>query len=392
MAELSIHTAIHSRYQVLDASGQLPFSVVFGLCRRSPADTDPRPLVLHTSSSILDVPYAISEGLLTLHEQQDRDSQSTQISLPHQSETSGSGAGEYLTLSSPVGRTGSWREAFTIYQYFINPESKLASVLQPGKKYTIRAASGDLGVKWWAYGDVHHPPDKQGALTKSPETTKLVNSKPTAGKASFAVVPELSWPPKVETHMQLRRNEQTGGDEERATFLEISFLNRGTKPIVVQTRGTQNFIVPWGPFQPEDVDMNRSRVIDSFYRGTSLRVLDAATSEVVIEPKKMGPCGPLTSASADRRPKLEILTTVMPGQPIIKHVDITELLTRLPDGKYHVLMVPQGMWWCPGRSEGIADEGDDRVPQRLYQTRIPPLMLETDDFVELEIENGRAVL
>ncbi|KAI1120286.1 hypothetical protein F5Y10DRAFT_290036 [Nemania abortiva] len=391
MEELRIHTAIHSRYQVLDASGKLPFSVVFGLCRRSPADTDARPVVLHTSSSILDISYAISEGLLTLYEQHEGDNQNTQINLPRHSETSDSETGEYLTLSSPVGRTGPWQEAITVYQYCINPKSKLASVLQPGSEYTIRLASGDLGVKWWAYGDVRDLLDKQGAPAKSSETAKLVNSKRTAGKASFAVVPELSWPPKVETHMQLCQNEQSG-DDESAAVLEISFLNRGTTPIIVQTRGTQSFIIPWGPFQPKEADLDQPRAIDSSYRETGLRVLDAATSEVVVEPKKKGPCGPLTVSTADLRPKLKTLATVMPGQPIIRRVDISGLIMRLLDGKYHVRMVPQGMWWCLGSSDEITDEGDDRIPLRLYRTRIPPLMLETDDLVKLEIKNGRAVV
>ena len=54
---------------------------------------------------------------------------------------------ECLSLSSPVNRTEHWRDAFTVYQYHIDVNGDLASILKPGKKYVIRLASGDLGVK-----------------------------------------------------------------------------------------------------------------------------------------------------------------------------------------------------------------------------------------------------
>ena len=73
MNELHIHTQTHSRYQVFDASGQLPFNIVFGLCRRSPGDTDLRPLLIEIAGSVLDVPFALAHGLLTLHEQDPED-------------------------------------------------------------------------------------------------------------------------------------------------------------------------------------------------------------------------------------------------------------------------------------------------------------------------------
>ncbi|KAI1335392.1 hypothetical protein F5Y15DRAFT_248647 [Xylariaceae sp. FL0016] len=51
-----------------DHSGALTFSVVFGLCRRSPEDRDPVPLRLSTADSILNVPHALYLKLLTLRE------------------------------------------------------------------------------------------------------------------------------------------------------------------------------------------------------------------------------------------------------------------------------------------------------------------------------------
>ncbi|KAI1370150.1 hypothetical protein F4677DRAFT_383919 [Hypoxylon crocopeplum] len=392
MEEVRLQTAIHSQYQVFDASGQLPFSIIFGLCRRLPSDTDARPMVLHTASSFLDVPYAIAHGLLSLHEHHEEGGQETQVHLADRPRLSESKVGAYLTLSSPVGRAQHWREAVTIYQYRIDPNSELASVLQPGRKYTIRLAGKDLGVKWWAYGDNDQLPNNtEGSPTRASETAKLVNSKPSAGKASFAVVVELPHPPKVETHMRLCWNEESADDADGASALAISVLNTGAQPITVQTRGPQRFLVPWGPFQPEEVEASRPRIIDAASPAPSsgLLVVDAATGDVIREARKSGPCSGLTDSNADHRPKLETLVTLMAGEPLVRRVDISRLLDGVPDGKYRIQMQPRGVWWCVGSCTEIGDEGDDRVPRRLYQTRIPPLMLKTEDVVEVRIENGK---
>lgn len=61
--------------------------------------------------------------------------------------TTNEGNRAYLTLSSPVNRTETKWEAFTTYQYHVDADSELGSILEPGKRYTIRFASQDLGVK-----------------------------------------------------------------------------------------------------------------------------------------------------------------------------------------------------------------------------------------------------
>ena len=67
MGDVKVHIIINSKYRVFDRSGSLPFSIVFGLCRRSRDDADPRPLVMRVANSILDVPYALSCGLLKFY-------------------------------------------------------------------------------------------------------------------------------------------------------------------------------------------------------------------------------------------------------------------------------------------------------------------------------------
>ena len=160
--------------------------------------------MLATESSVLDVPYALVHSLLTLHEHSPENQQETEVNLSRLALTESNGA--YLTLSSTVGRlkTKTKFEAFTNYQYHIKPNNELASVLEPGKKYTIRLAGKNLGVKWYAYGERTELPSSERKSSRPPtRTAQLVNSKNSAGKATFTVVSSLPRPPKVLMCMRL---------------------------------------------------------------------------------------------------------------------------------------------------------------------------------------------
>lgn len=398
MNELRIHTQIHSRYQVYDASGQLPFSIVFGLCRRSPADTDPRPLLLEIAGSVLDVPYALAHGLLTLHEQDPQDAkQWVEVDLGRLSDVAAKEA-ECLFLPSPVNRTEHWRDAFTVYKCRIDADGDLASILEPGKKYVIKLASGDLGVKRWEYSDGKQFVDNDKTPSHASEVVKLVNSKPTASNATFKVVKNLPWPPRIETRMRLCAS-TTSSDSALANAqessstpaLEVSVINTGSDPVTVQTRGHQRFLIPWGPFQPEpDADDDRMRIIDAAPHKpptSSLQVVDSATGEVVRGNERRG-TGPLTDSNADLRPKTEDVVTLKPGAPVIRKVDIGALVEDLVDGQYKIRMQSRGCRWWHG--EIGKEEGEDgRVPAHLCGIITSPLMLESSDEVELRIKYGK---
>lgn len=49
------------------------------------------------------------------------------------------------------------------------------------------------------------------------------------------------------------------------------------------------------------------------------------------------------------------------------------------------------MWWVTGSCEDFSADGEDRVPQYLFQTTIPPLVLEYDDIVGVQVGNGGKV-
>lgn len=397
MNEMRVHTQINSRYQVLDASRELPFSIVFGLCRRSPADTDPRPLVLEIAGSVLDVPYALAHGLLTLHEQKLEDAkQWVEVNHSRLNKVAMKEA-ECLSLPSPVNRTESWRDAFTVYQCHVDANDVVASVLEPGKKYRIRMASEDLGVKRWAYSDRKQFVDNDGKLSHDSEAVKLVNSKPSAGNATFTVVKSLSWPPRIETSMQLCASSPSS-DSALAntklsgyTALEVSFINTSSDSVTVQTRGHQRFLIPWGPFQPEpDADDDRMRIIDATPHKSptsSLQVVDTATGEVVQETKKRG-TGPLIDYNTDQRPKTKDVVILKPGAPVLRKIDIGSLVDGLEDGQYKIRMQPKGCRWWLG--EAAKEQGEDgRVPAHLCEIVSSPLMLESQDEVELRIRDGK---
>ncbi len=392
--ELRIHTQINSRYQVFDASGKLPFSIVFGLCRRSKADTDPRPLLFETAGSVLDVPYALAHGLLTLHEKDAK--QGVELDLSRLN-TMAAKEAECVSLPSPVNRTEHWRDAFTVHQCHIDVNGELASILESGKTYIIRLASEDLSVKRWAYyGARRQFFDNEWKPSHDSEAIKLV-SKPTAGKATFEVVKNLSWPPRIETRIRLCAS-STFSDTALAnaklsssTVLEVTVINTDSDSVSVQTRGHQRFLIPRGPFQPEsEADARMMRIIDAMSHKSptsSLQVVNSATGEVVGGIKRHGTCQ-LTTSKIDRRPKADDVVILKPGEPVSRKIDIGALVDRLVDGHYKIRMRSRGCRWWHGEV-GKEDGEDGRVPAHLGGTIIPPLMLESQDEVELHIRDGK---
>ena len=171
----------------------------------------------------------------------------------------------------------------------------------------------------------------------------------------------------------------------------VSATNTGSDSVTVQTRGHQRFLIPWGPFQPGPGALDdRVRIIDAMPHEpptSSLQVVDSATGEVVRGNERRGTCA-LMDSNADRRPKVEDVVILKPGAPVIRRVDIGSLVDGLADGQYMIRMQSRGCRWWPG--EVGKEEGEDgRVPAHLGGTIIPPLMLESQDEVELRIRDGK---
>lgn len=382
MEVLKISTIINKKHQVFDRSGRLPFSIVFGLCRRSAEDTDPRSLVINTAKTILDVPYALKHELLSIHRNDAETKRGFLVDVGKLNQLEG--VNSTVTLSSPVGREKNWKENLTVYEYQVEPASELASLFEPGNSYEIRIKKGGPagGRGPGNFGGRGHKYINTTWSEASTESPKLVYDR-ADGRANFVVVQSLPWPPEIETRMQ-----QSQGKD---ATLEVTVLNQGEDAITVQTHGRQRYLSPWGPMYPKEEYSIRPRLIDSQMPapGGHLQVIDLLTKEVVREVTKPPVCqlyGP-----HDPRPKLESLLVLKPGEPLVREVDISGLLSKLPDGMYGLRMEARGMWWCPGSYEDWRDEADDRVPHHLYKTLIPPMVLQCEDIIELHVSKGVAV-
>lgn len=386
MDDLQLYSLIHHRYQVFDYSGQLPFSVVFGLCRRSRNDTDPRSMILNTKESVLDVPYALAHGLLVLDvEDPDlKEETANAIAKLRLNKVSNT----YITLPSPVNRIQHWTTALIEYRYEIDRSSELASILKPGTTYEIRIATPNLGIKWYGYGEEDRIIDDKRQPMRESERRKLISDR-RHGRCIFTVVSSLPWPQNLVTRLQIDGPNAKEGVSDGTVFLRVAVENTGTKDMTVQTRGTQRFLMIWGAMQPEEAFEARPRIIDAEKPApvASLRIVEESTGEIVYEPPPLGPSGP--GNERDPRPKLDCVVTIKAGESLTRLVNMSQMLARLADGVYEIHLEPRRMWWCEGDKETFAEEGDDRVPHRLWNPLVPPATLKSDNVVELRIEHGK---
>jgi hypothetical protein len=327
--------------------------------------------------------------LLTLHEKDPQDAkQWIEVNLDRLQKAAAKET-EWLSLSSPINRTEHWRDAFTTYQSHVDVNIELISILKP-KKYIIRLASKDLGVKRWIYSDEKQLVDKNEESSQNAKAIKLINSKPTASNAAFTLVKSLSWPPRIETRMRLCASSNVQPSD--STTLEVSVTNTGFDLVTVQTRGRQRVLIPWGPFQPEpDADDDRPRILDPTLRKpptSSLQIVQSSTGEVIRGNEKQRGIAPLMDSNADQRPKVKDLVTLKLGAPVIRKFDIGALVNGLEDGQYKILMRSKCCRWWPGEVE--AEEGGaGKVPAHLCRAWVPPLMLESTDEVEICIREGK---
>ena len=145
----------------------------------------------------------------------------------------------YLVLPSPVDRKEKRFKAFTTHMYHVNPDSEVASILEPDKKYTIRLATADLNVRWHAYGEHDQLVSDQGKPLQSSGKEKLVRSKSTfsAGHARFKAVSSLPWPPKVRVSMRICSSVSCLDDSRmEQSITHSSYLSpmKGTAPSVFE--------------------------------------------------------------------------------------------------------------------------------------------------------------
>lgn len=392
MNELKIHVLIQARYQIFDVSGRHPFTIDIGLCRHSPDDPDPRSLIIDVSGSVLDIPYAIANGLLISHGintlQGDKE-RLKHINLDTPIEE----GKRYITLPSPVGRTKHYKDCFTIFEYPVEKGSALASLFLPGNEHRINLASRDLGIKWYIYLDDLLLPIDHIPLSRLSETTKIVNSKPSAGHAGFRVVESLPWPPEVSTRVHL-----VPATDTESVCLRISIINMSTHSLSIEPRGRSQLYL-----EPRDLLGDRTTTRHRLHRTLTpnlplssfgFSITDAITGKEVADNLPRPGCAGLTSGKLDPRPRATSLLTLKPGQAVLRNVELSTVLRRCEDGAYTICLREQCKWWCLGSVEEICDREDGdggRVRKELFSRDIPPLVLKSEDIVEVRKVGGEVV-
>ena len=80
--------------------------------------------------------------------------------------------------------------------------------------------------------------------------------------------------------------------------------------------------------------------------------------------------------------------TLKPGVPVIRKVEIGALVDGLADGQYKIRMQSKGCrWWHGEIGKEVGEDG--KVPAHLCQFMTSPLMLESQDEVEIRIRDGK---
>ncbi len=78
-----------------------------------------------------------------------------------------------------------------------------------------------------------------------------------------------------------------------------------------------------------------------------------------------------------------------PGVPVVRRLDIRALMDGLRDGQYKIRMQGKGCRWWLGEIPKEECE-DGRLPAQICKKPIaPPLMLESQDEVELRVRDGK---
>jgi hypothetical protein len=402
MDTLRVQTQLKSRYTVFDASGKLPFDLVFGLRRRS--DSDARDISFQVTKSFLDVPYALANGLLKIHELRRTDTSPNEhfevdLSRLRAAIADDEPELEHITLPSKSNRTEKRGQmGVTEYRYRVHPGSPVASIFETKKKYSIGLANRDLGIHRWIDSD--HAPSSAADSTptstteRAIETCKLV-SNPHGGFATFRVIENLVWPPTVETRMHLldsSTNDNPDSNNPDRKLLRVTVTNTGSDVISMQTRGQQKFLGPWGPLQPESDDGlnpgSRPCVMNTVSGTSNLQVVDVATGSIVRDAPKAQLCR-LRSGRPDLRPKLDDLVVLKPGVRHSRDISLDALVRNLDNGRYVLRLIPKGCSWYSGEVE--RDPGDDGKVSKRYTRGRTPVVLQSDDRVKFDMRDGKIV-
>jgi hypothetical protein len=216
------------------------------------------------------------------------------------------------------------------------------------------------------------------------------------GKCTFKTVKSLSWPPKLETQTTIVRSPSDGissdlSEEACLMQLHITVSHDSPEPLTLQTSGQQHYLHShsqrYGLLSDE---MHWSRILHEGSPGLyhNIRIISLATNQVVFGgiPRQVCRLRDMRKP-IDRRPRRESLTTIFPGQRLVRDVAIDAVLGKLEDGEYEVRLEPLRMWWCEGE---LGEDEDDsgRLPRRLWKQNVPPARLNAQP-LQIRVAGGK---
>ncbi|CAD6594261.1 MAG: hypothetical protein ASARMPREDX12_008551 [Alectoria sarmentosa] len=393
-----------SHSAIFDLSGTNPFDVFFQIDRFRGDGGGWRSITLLLNGSLLDVPHALTNGLLEVVDldeeckvvfkpQDDGIARPTLLMRPDDSfeflEVEKDNCvmfrsednnpitfvppvqPENRILTLPTRESGGRRKAEKTVPLRI-PET-IKHLLKPGNRYRLQTTSIDLGVKWWRYGEL---------VVKDVPMEQLPPQQPATVVATqvchrdFSVVKSLPVPPSVYISLALSHPViYRSGDH--APILKISIMNTADHPVTMVSFGSQPHISPIHA-QPN----NHARVISTSAQISlqNFSITHMASGKEMVQESYM--C--VLQIGWQRRQ----FTTLEPGVPLVQEIEFlknaTAIRARMERGEYRLKLRARDVWWHWGSKEEVlmGESGTKRLPGGPK----PPLKLASEDEVKFRLE------
>lgn len=384
---LSVHLQLASQPAVLDLSSQNHFDILLET-RRGSTDLS-RPMTILKKGSLFDIPFAFSNGLLTLKDEESGECINLKDLAPNNQSSSSLTAApngivseeDFIILPVRKSKLPRFHADFSLS---LGLGRHLAPYVISGHRYRVELGAPSqtrisLHVSYWTYGNPTFPlqPLEQSNLVASQYTQK-----------SFLVVDFLLRPPLVTVSITaspvIYRSATAGNSPPTIRF---TITNQSDRAVTVKSSGDQSFI---SPFLPVDGPPNHGRITSTSPPPdvSNFSLIRLSTGEEFIrEPQHT--CSLNSGGGGWSR---RGLTTLYPKKPLVNGVDIKPyLLTKLTaenvaDGEsFRLRLRKMGMWWHYGTVDEIF-QGERTLPKWPGGPTLP-LVLGSEDEVVLKVED-----
>lgn len=387
---------------VFDLSGTNPFDLLLEVDRFRGDGGGWRSITLLLNGSLLDVPHALTNGLLELidldanckfvfkskDEGIARPTLSTQPSdsfdivyLEEDSLVNLRPEDDNLTTSAPSAQpknrvltlltreSGGRRKAQKIIPLHISETIK--HLLKPGCRYRLQTTSIDLGVTWWRYGSQGELAIKDVPMELLPPSEPATMVATQVCHRDFSVVESLPVPPSVYISLALSPPVVYRSGDLSPTF-KISITNTADQPVTMISFGSQPHISP-----THTQSNNHARVIST---GAKISLENFSITHMATGKEMVQESYTCVLQNGWQRRQF---TTLEPGVPLVQEIDFlknaTAIRAGMDAGEYKLRLRARDVWWHWGTKEEILEgkPGTKRLPGGPK----PPLILASEDEV-----------